>query len=142
MICKFLNVAAGSHVVKFQCENNMSRNDYKNYNIEVGFVGSGGELSNKNIKLFTLLDLLDRNNIDQVDLLKMDIEGSEFSLFDDPSWLPRIKVICMEVHPEYGDPQKIIDVLTKFDFAFRIADENLNLLEDSRSANFIYAWKN
>ena len=37
--------------------------------------------------------------------------------------------------------EKIKDVLTKFDFAFRIADENLNLLEDSRSANFIYAWK-
>ena len=120
---------------------NMFRNGFTNYNLEIGFVGSGGELSNKNIKLFTLPDLLTSNNINQVDLLKMDIEGSEFSLFDDPAWLYRVNAICMEVHPEYGNPKKIVDVLSKCGFVYKIADENLNLLKDAEFANFIYAWK-
>ena len=122
-------------------KNNMSKNRFTNYNLEIGFVGTGGELSNKNIRLFTILDLLNIHNIDQVDLLKMDIEGSEFSLFEDPAWLSRVNAICMEVHKKYGDPKQIIDTLSNSGFTLKIADENLNLLKDAEFANFIYAWK-
>lgn len=121
--------------------NNFKRNNYTNFSLEIGFVGAGGELSNKNIKLFTIEDLLDKNNIDQVDLLKMDIEGSEFALFDEPSWLKRVGAICMEVHPEYGSPTKILNVLKKYEFEFKVADENLILLDNPEFANFIYAWR-
>jgi len=122
-------------------ENNLKRNKYSNYSLEIGFVGSGGELANHNIQLFTIEDLLDKNNIEQVDLIKMDIEGSEFALFDEPSWLLRVNAICMEVHPEYGNPTKILKVLKKYDFEFKVADENLILLDNPEFANFIYAWK-
>jgi len=122
-------------------KNNMLKNEFINYNLEIGFIGTGGDLSNKNIKLFTILGLLDKHNIDQVDLLKMDIEGSEFSLFEEPDWLTRINAICMEVHQEFGDPKQITDVLNNFGFTFKVADENLNLTEDPQSVNYIYAWK-
>jgi len=122
-------------------KNNMLKNKFENYDLEIGFIGTGGDLSNKNIKLFTIPGLLDKHNIDQVDLLKMDIEGSEFSLFEDPDWLTRINAICMEVHQEFGDPKQITDVLNNFGFTFKVADENLNLTEDPESVNYIYAWK-
>ena len=122
-------------------ENNLKRNKYTNYSLEIGFVGSGGELSNYNIQSFTIEDLLDKNNIEQVDLIKMDIEGSEFALFDEPSWLKRVGAICMEVHPEYGSPTKILKVLKKYEFEFKVADENLILLDNPDFANFIYAWR-
>lgn len=120
---------------------NMKRNGFNNYSLEIGFIGSGGELSNNNITLFTIDELLEKNNIEQVDILKMDIEGSEFALFDEPSWLKRVNAICMEVHPEYGNPTKILKVLKKYDFEFKVADENLILLDNPEFSNFIYAWK-
>jgi hypothetical protein len=122
-------------------ENNLKRNKHSNYSLEIGFVGYGGELANHNIQLFTIEDLLDKNNIEQVDLIKMDIEGSEFALFDEPSWLLRVNAICMEVHPEYGNPKKILKVLKKYDFEFKVADENLILLDNPDFASFIYAWR-
>jgi hypothetical protein len=123
-------------------KHNFSKNNYTNYNVEIGFVGTGGDLENTCDKSFTIIDLLDRNGIKQVDLLKMDIEGSEFSLFNNPDWLQRINAICMEVHPEYGNPTNIVNVLHEFNFATKVSDADLNLLENSENANFIYAWKN
>ena len=71
----------------------------------------------------------------------MDLEGSEFALFDEPSWLKRVGAICMEVHPEYGSPTKILKELKKYEFEFNVADENLILLDNPDFANFIYAWR-
>ena len=138
---KFILSVEAQKEFKRIIENNLQRNKYSNYSLEIGFVGSGGELANHNIQLFTIEDLLDKNNIEQVDLIKMDIEGSEFALFDEPSWLLRVNAICMEVHPEYGNPTKILKVLKKYDFEFKVADENLILLDNPEVANFIYAWK-
>lgn len=138
---KFILSVEAQKEFKPVIENNLKRNKFTNYSLEIGFVGSGGELSNYNIQSFTIEDLLDKNNIEQVDLIKMDIEGSEFALFDEPSWLLRVNAICMEVHPEYGNPTKILKVLKKYDFEFKIADENLIVLDNPEFANFIYAWK-
>jgi len=45
-------------------------------------------------------DVLDTHRFERVDLLKIDIEGSEFSLFEgECGWLDRVQRITMEVHP-------------------------------------------
>jgi len=43
-----------------------------------------------------------------VDFLKVDIEGSEFALFDNCSpWIARVRYIAMEVHHDCGDSQAL-----------------------------------
>lgn len=43
-----------------------------------------------------------------VDVLKVDIEGSEFALFEDcQAWIDRVHYIAMEVHHDCGDSQAL-----------------------------------
>ncbi len=48
-------------------------------------------------------ELLARFQISQVDLLKIDIEGSEFDLFRTDGFLTNVRRLAMEVHPTHGD---------------------------------------
>lgn len=48
-------------------------------------------------------ELLARCGVTTVDLLKVDIEGSEFDLFQEDSFLDGVRRIAMEVHPPHGD---------------------------------------
>ena len=123
---------------------NMQKNGHQNYDIEIGFVGAGGSLAAefRSTPSLTIHALLNRYNLKQVDLLKMDIEGSEFALFNSSDWLQHVNAISMEIHPFYGDASIILELLTRHGFTFVIADENLSRVTDAKSANFIYAWRN
>jgi len=56
--------------------------------------------------------ILDRNNIEIVDILKMDIEGAEQdSILNSPKWLNRVKILIIEIHDKYVDREKITNVL-------------------------------
>lgn len=89
----------------------------------------------------TILDLLAKHELECVDLLKIDIEGSEFDLFRSPEWLKRVSALCMEVHPEYGNPQEIITALKSHGFTFVAASRDFSTVEDFKYAEYIYAWK-
>ena len=52
-------------------------------------------------------ELLERCRVDSVDLLKVDIEGSEFDLFEQDSFLENVRRIAMEVHPPHGDVEAL-----------------------------------
>lgn len=55
-----------------------------------------------------LADLVRERGIDRIDLMKVDIEGSEFAVFaDGDGWLPQTRRIVMEVHRRFGDPGKL-----------------------------------
>jgi FkbM family methyltransferase len=73
----------------------------------------------------TVAELLDRHGLFHVDLMKIDIEGSEFALFDEPGWLDRVGRIVMEVHPEHGDPAALQRVLAEHGFASVLLDNGL-----------------
>jgi hypothetical protein len=122
-------------------EHNMLMNNFTNYAVEVAFVGAGGLVAHSTSPRLTVDELLQRHNIELVDLIKMDIEGSEFTLFDSADWLQRVNAISMEVHPLYGNPNDILESITRHGFTYAIADGNLQRVEDARHANFIYAWK-
>lgn len=51
------------------------------------------------------------NNITEIDILKIDTEGSELLILNDKSLLPRIKCIVLEYHSLY-DKQEIIKLLS------------------------------
>jgi FkbM family methyltransferase len=62
-------------------------------------------------------------DFDRVDFLKVDIEGAEFRIFcDDQPWISKVDKIAMEVHPEFGEPQRIIDWLS--DAGFGVSTTN------------------
>jgi len=75
-------------------------------------LGSGGNSLYKNrvtectatetIKTTTLEEIIETNNIKQIDLLKMDVEGAEYDILLNlsKSVLSRIKRIVLEVHPD------------------------------------------
>ena len=119
----------------------VASNDPVRHAVEIGFVGSGGVLGGKGGDALTIEGLLDRHGIERVDFVKIDIEGSEFGLFDDPSWLERVAAISMEVHPAFGDPSAISAVLERRGFTCVAADENLVAIAPGRRASFLYAWR-
>jgi FkbM family methyltransferase len=73
-----------------------------------------------NVKPLTIKTICSGRNID---ILKMDIEGGEFELFKDPSWLEIVKVVAMEIHHEKGDPHIIFDAFRKHKFNVSQAGE-------------------
>lgn len=49
----------------------------------------------------TVEELLDEHGLDWVDILKVDIEGAEAELFARPSFLARVGLVVIELHPPY-----------------------------------------
>jgi len=63
---------------------------------EDGFaIASGGT---RKAPAITVPTLLDQRKLDKADYVKMDIEGAEWPLFGQPSWLGRVDAISVEVH--------------------------------------------
>lgn len=120
---------------------NMAINGFTNYAVEIAIVGGGGACGEENSHGLTIPELLQKHNLESVDLVKMDIEGSEFELFRSPEWLTRISALCMEVHPKYGNPQEVITALEQHAFDFVVADQNFLSVDNLERAEFIYAWK-
>jgi hypothetical protein len=120
-------------------EVNMRANGFTNYAVEVAFVGEGGIFDDRKQATISMGELMDKYGLESVDLVKMDIEGSEYSVFRDADWLDRVSAICMEVHPEWGDVREILDVLARRGFAFDLTDHAFRPTEDPQQGEFIYA---
>ena len=72
-------------------------------------------------------ELMARYRIDQVSLLKVDIEGGEFALLsgnEDLSWLHRVDQIVLEVHRDYGDEAALIGRLQRAGFSVDLRDNH------------------
>jgi len=117
---------------------NMQINGFANYAIETAKLGSGGQLLDGVGDCWAMEELLDRYGIAHADFVKLDIEGSEFALFDRPAWLRRVGALSMEVHPRHGDPGRLLRALREHGFEFRLADENLRPARCARAA-YVYA---
>lgn len=71
--------------------------------------------------------LLARHRIDRIGLLKMDIEGSEFSLLhpdSDAGWLSQVDQLAMEVHPPFGDVAGLAALLVRHGFQVTATDND------------------
>jgi hypothetical protein len=55
------------------------------------------------VSCLSLPSLLAEFGVDEVDILKVDIEGAELELFsaDASAWLPRIKMLVIETHERF-----------------------------------------
>jgi FkbM family methyltransferase len=82
---------------------------------------AGGERPDR----VTMPELIQRHGIGRIGLIKVDIEGSEFSLLHrdgDLAWLGLVDQISMEVHPAFGDVTDILQPLRRSGLAIRVAD--------------------
>jgi FkbM family methyltransferase len=77
----------------------------------------------------SILDLMKLKKWDQIDILKLDIEGSEYQVFqaDYEQWLPKVKMLIIELHEKMrpGCTQVLKDALGHYDFKTKSKGENL-----------------
>jgi FkbM family methyltransferase len=64
--------------------------------------------------------ILKRYSLNHVDILKLDIEGTEFSVLESTPWIKGVGKIVMEIHSRYGRPQTIVDTLSYAGFQTRL----------------------
>jgi hypothetical protein len=113
-------------------------NGFDHVVIETAMVGRGGKMGGPNGRDIT--DLLDAHGLTTVDLLKIDIEGSEFALFEQTAWLSRVDRLCMEVHPAYGSPETITAALESAGFTVVRAD-SAGRVGPGHAFDHVYAWR-
>jgi len=67
------------------------------------------------IKAITMENILSQIHSPTIDILKVDIEGAERTLFRaNTDWLKRINVLIIEIHPVAGCRDAVFDAVNKF----------------------------
>ncbi len=81
------------------------------------------------IKAFSLSTIIKEQGWKQIDLLKIDIEGSEKKVFESgyASWLPKVKVLIIELHDRMvpGSSAAVFKAINQYNFSVDIKGENL-----------------
>lgn len=80
------------------------------------------------IESFSIKDIMEKYSLDSIDILKIDIEGSEKEVFesDYDYWLSRTKVIIIELHDNTrkGCSKSFFNALQQYNFSTEINGEN------------------
>jgi FkbM family methyltransferase len=91
--------------------------DQKDWSIRVEETTEDGDL-----KAFSIQSLIKEHNFETIDLLKIDIEGSEKEVFTgvgaDVSFLAKTKCIAIEIHDEFNCRTDINEILTNYNFKY------------------------
>jgi FkbM family methyltransferase len=81
------------------------------------------------IKAITIWTVMEQFNMPHIDILKLDIEGSEKEVFEEhyEKWLPVTKVLIIELHDKMkkGSSRSVFNAVNKYDFSFDIKGENI-----------------
>lgn len=74
---------------------------------------------NLNLKSITIPDIINENQLQIIDILKIDIEGAETFLINndtDTSFLKKTRCVAIEIHDEFNCRDKIHELLIKENF--------------------------
>ena len=97
---------------------------------EAGFMIQSGEGANT-VRAYTIKEIMDLMGIQQVDILKIDIEGAEKEIFETgfEDWVPHTKMMIAETHDRYkkGTSKAVFNTIGKYDFSLELSGENLIL---------------
>lgn len=81
------------------------------------------------VQTITIDEIMKENNLDFIDLLKIDIEGGEKELFESnyENWLPRTRNIAIELHDgiKMGSSKSFFKAISSYNFSYQIRGENL-----------------
>lgn len=90
-------------------------------------------------KALTINDIMKKHNIQNVDLLKVNIEGAEKELFESnyDYWIPKTFCMIIELHDHMktGCSQSVLKALNEFDFSIKLKD-NKCIYAYNRAAQF------
>lgn len=93
------------------------------------------ENTNGSLEAVTIKRIMELYNMPQIDLLKLDIEGSEKEVFEEgyEYWLPKTKVLMIELHDKMkkGCSKAVFNAVNKYDFSFDIKGENIVLTNNT-----------
>jgi len=121
---KPINAGVWSSSAELQIANNSSTG----WAVET-ILKSSANISDLVVEAFSIDDLMNRFSFDYIDILKIDIEGSEKQLFKEnyENWLPKTKILVIELHNMINNKiSKIFfNALSKYDFDIRYKGENL-----------------
>ncbi|MDG6905004.1 MAG: FkbM family methyltransferase [Nitrososphaerota archaeon] len=73
------------------------------------------------VRTISMKTLLSEFQLDHISLLKIDVEGAEFKIFEEDDWLERVNKVAMEVHPNIGNPEMIYSKLRQRNFSINTA---------------------
>jgi FkbM family methyltransferase len=83
--------------------------------------------------------IFEKLQVDRIDLLKLDIEGTELDLFasDTEQWLPRVRCLVLELHDRMrpGCARSLYRALREYDFKQEIRGENIFILLSATESN-------
>jgi FkbM family methyltransferase len=94
------------------------------------------DLTDAKTPTITINEIINDNNIDVIDILKIDIEGAEKELFENNShsWLSKIKILIIELHDrkKEGCSKAVFEAMLKYNFSTEVKSEyiifhNLNV---------------
>lgn len=81
------------------------------------------------ISALSINDVMVKYEIDQIDILKIDIEGSEKELFESnfEEWIPKTKILIIELHDglREGASKSFFSTISKYNFHMIRKNENL-----------------
>ena len=91
----------------------------------------------------SLPELLRRHDVTRVDFLKIDIEGSEFALFDgDCEWLKIVRKVVLEVHCRFGNVNSLRSRLENGGFQVWLVDNDQRVVSRlNESSGYLFARK-
>jgi FkbM family methyltransferase len=97
---------------------------------EAAFMIEKGK-SEKSVQAFTINEIMRLAGVAEIDILKIDIEGSEKEIFEQgfEAWIPVTKLIIAETHDRYkpGTSKAVFSAIGKYNFSLEISGENLIL---------------
>ncbi len=102
---------------------NLEINGFENVVIVNGMVGGKALLEQAGFPVIPLVEIITMARGLPIDLVKIDIEGSEFGLELD--CLRAAKRLAMEVHPQWGSAVELVNRLEELGFDCRTLDESL-----------------
>ncbi len=125
----------------------------KKVRVEFGMIGHRGGVLSDEVQLrssshfglrppqISMMDLISRHQIEVIDFLKIDIEGSEFDLFErDLDWLRSVRRIAMEVHCRFGSPSRLVERLGEYGFDVSlINDKGRSVDRANDGSGYIFA---
>ena len=81
------------------------------------------------ISSVSMNDILEMFSIENIDILKIDIEGAEVNLFKDNynNWISKVKLLIIELHDRWkpGSAKAFFNAMINYDFEFDFHHENV-----------------
>lgn len=78
------------------------------------------EVSEESFPTITIPEIMEKMGWEEIDLLKIDIEGGEAKLFENKNevkqWINKVNAIVIEIHDELGVRSDIVDILRENNF--------------------------